>query len=102
MGITADVLTVLTGFGSVAVTHKDTTTRGLLDDAEAEQDVGDGTTARFRTRVVRLATATVPTLALEDTLTVGTIDSDTDTTDYRVVDVLREADGAVWRVLVVA
>ena len=96
-----DALDLVTGFGSVRVVHSTGETRGLLDDAEAEQQIGDGTTVVKRGRMLRIATDALPDLVVEDTLQVGDLDDDDDLTTYRVLDPLKESDGLITRLFVV-
>jgi len=102
MTIASDVRTMVTGFGSVRVEAGTVSTRGLFDDADAEAMVGDGSTALIRGRALTLVGADVPALAREDTIRIGSLASDADLTSYRVVDIQRQTDGIVWRVLVAA
>jgi len=92
-----DVVALCTGFGSVRVVHSTGETRGLLDDAEAEQQLGDGSTVAKRGRVLRIPADALPNLVAEETLEVGDLDDDEDLTTYRILDTLRESDGLVWR-----
>lgn len=98
--IAADALRLVTGFGSVRVVHASAETRGLLDDDDSLVALPDGSTGRWRTRQLLLAAATLPALAVEDTLQVGTLTSDTTLTSYRVTDIRRQADGVLWEVQV--
>jgi siroheme synthase (precorrin-2 oxidase/ferrochelatase) len=100
--IAADARVLVTGFGSVRVQAGTVVTRGLLDDEDNLIEVGDGSTAVVRTRALLLVGEDVPVLARESTVSIGTLASDQDLTDYRVVDIQRQADGIVWRVLVAA
>lgn len=92
-----DVVSILAGFGSVRVVHSTGATRGKLDDGEAEQQLGDGSTVAKRGRVLRIPAAALPNLVAEETLEVGDVDDDDALTTYRILDTLREGDGLVWR-----
>lgn len=100
MGLLTDGLALVTGFGSVKVVYGSVTTRGLLDDAEAPVDMGDGTTVMVRTRVLRVATAAIPSIAAEGTISIGALEDDDTLTSYRVTEVAREADGVITQVQV--
>lgn len=102
MSLKTDVTRLTTGFGSVRVTHSTGETRGLLDDDDSLVALPDGTTGRWRGRQLLLAGDALPDLAVEDTLTIGTVAEDQDTTDYRVTDIRRTADGLMWEVQLVA
>lgn len=102
MSILTDVLRLVSGFGSVRVTHSTGETRGLLDDADQLVQLGDGTVSKYNGRVLLIAASALPDLAEEDTLEIGSLVSDTDTTSYRVTDIRRQADGTLWEVQVVA
>ena len=101
MGIIADGLALVTGFGSIKVVHEGVTTRGILDDAESPVDMGDGTTVLVRSRVLRVATASLPTLGAEDTIQLGGVEDDATLTSYRVTQVAKEADGVITQVQVI-
>ncbi|HEV8456376.1 MAG TPA: hypothetical protein VGQ24_15875 [Gemmatimonadales bacterium] len=97
MGLRSDVVSILSGFGSVRVVHSTGETRGVLDDAEAEQQLGDGSTVAKRGRLLRIPAAALPTLVAEDSLDVGDPEDDETLVTYRVLDTLRESDGLIWR-----
>lgn len=101
MSLAADVRMMCTGYGSVLVRAGTVTTRGLWDDVDLEQVLG-GQSLLSRRRTLVLAAAVVPALAAEDTITVGAVEDDATVVTYTVVDVTRESDGAILRVLVAA
>lgn len=97
--LVADARRMVTGFGSVRVQAGTVETRGLFDDAEAAVET-PGATAVIRTRMLTLVAEDVPALAREDSISVGTLADDDALTVYRVVDVLRQADGILLSVMV--
>lgn len=92
-----DALAIVTGFGSVKVVKDGVSTRGLFDDEHALLSMDDGDAAQTRVRVLRIVTGALGTVAAESSVQVGTLDSDTALTTYRVLDVWQEADGLVTR-----
>lgn len=102
MSLQSDALALVTGFGSVAVRYGGITTRGLLDNEDTPVALGDGTALLTSGLQLLVAADALPGLRAEDTLAIGTLASESDLTDYRVVDVRHQADGVLLQVLVVA
>lgn len=93
-----DVLAALTGPGSVYVRDAaGTETRGMFDDGAAVARLEDGDSMQLRVRTLEVAAAAV-SITAEQTITVGALEDDETTTEYRVLDVTPVDDGLVLRV----
>lgn len=98
-----DVVAMVTGPGSVLVQNATGATRGLWGEADVAVDVGSHsvmTTARAL--VVASSLVTDLAIAREGSIEVGAVDDDETLTTYKVVDVVRDADGLVTRLVVSA
>ena len=93
--LNADGLVFLSDFGQTLTTAGGDSTKAVLDDEEVAEDDGLGGQRLVRRQVFWILTGSLPTLAVNDTVTY-------ENTDYKVRDdIHRVADGVLSRVVVV-